>query len=349
MKRVLTFLAIMLLPLSVMAMTPVSDQTLSDVTGQAGVNINADIAMDIAIGTMAWGDADGITTSGSHPLWGVTTGGGYVGVTGFDITNLRIKARETDTYNGYIPYLDTDGDPVTPATSHLKPITIDVATDAAVHGGFTFVRFGLGSLQITMDALDFDVVLGTDAATLETAGNVMGVVSIGALGIYINPYSYVDIYADATCGVNIYMDVMVDQFTMTYVSWGDYDGQSNEGVLPWMAAGAQSAGYVGLANLVIGGPITVVGEVAIDVTTSYAGVYSHGIVGTTTGAAPVSVVHISFPDVFSVGVTGPITALVKLDGVAGLNSAGAGTLGDIYISGFGLDIYAGSWVDIWAH
>jgi len=232
---------------------------------------------------------------------------------------------------------------------HLKPITIDVATDATIHDGYTFVRFGLGSLQITMDALAFDVRLGTSAADLETTGNVLGVVSIGALGIYIDPISYVDIYADATCGVNIYMNVEIDQFTMTYVSWGDYDGQANEGIVPWMATGAQSAGYVGLADLVIGGPITVVGEVAIDVTTTYAGIYSHGIVGTDPGAAPVSVVHIAFPDLFEVDVAGPITANVKLDGAAALDGAASGTLGDIYITGFGLDIAGGSWVDIWAH
>ena len=347
MKRVLTFLAIMLLPLSVMAMTPVSDQTLSDVTGQAGVNINADLMMDIKIGTLAWGDSDGIL-NGGHPLWGTTDGGGYVGVTGFDIDGLRIKARETDTFDGYA------------APAQLKPITIDVATDALMYDGATFVRFGLGSLEISMGALDFDVRLGTDAATLAASGNLLGVVSIGAMGIYIDPKSYVDIFSDGTCGVNIAMNIEIDQFNIGYVSWGDTDGVVNGGIgaMPWMAAA--SAGYVGLANLEIGGPITVVGQLAIDVNTAYAGIYSHGIVGTDAGAAPVSVVHIQFgsdvysaptlgaADLFSV-LVGPITAEVKLDGVAALDGANAGTLGDIYISGFGLDIYGGSWVDIWAH
>jgi len=335
-------LAIMLLPLSVMAMTPVSDQTLSDVTGQAGVNINADLMMDIAIGTMAWGDADGITVSGSWPTWGTTADGGYVGVTGFDIDGLRIKARETDTFDTYA------------APAQLKPITIDVATDANVYDGATFVRFGLGSLQITMGALDFDVRLGTDAETLAASGNLLGVVSIGAMGIYIDPKSYVDIFSDGTCGVNIAMNIEIDQFNIDYVSWGDTDGVTNTGMgaMPWMAAA--SAGYVGLANLQIGGPITVAGQLAIDVNTAYAGIYSHG------GAAPVSVVHIQFgssvysdptagaADLFQVRV-GPITAEVKLDRVAALDSANAGVLGDIYISSFGLDIYGGSWVDIWAH
>jgi len=213
-----------------------------------------------------------------------------------------------------------------------------------------------------MGALDFDVRLGTDAETLAASGNMLGVVSIGAMGIYIDPVSYVDIFADATCGVNIALNVEIDQFDIGYVSWGDTDGIANDGIgaMPWMASGAQSAGYVGLADLEIGGPITVSGQLAIDVTTSYAGIYSHGIVGTDPGAAPTSVVHIQFgssvysdptagaADLFQV-LVGPITAQVKLDSVASLDSVGAGTLGDIYISGFGLDIYGGSWVDIWAH
>jgi hypothetical protein len=40
---------------------------------------------------------------------------------------------------------------------------------------------------------------------------------------------------------------------------------------------------------------------------------------------------------------------VKLDSFASLNSPDAGTLGNIYISGLGIDILNRSWVDIWAH
>jgi len=328
MKRVLTFLAIMLLPLSVMAMTPVSDQTLSDVTGQAGVNINADLMMDIYIGTLAWGDADGITASGSHPAWGTTDGGGYVGVTGLNITDLRIKARETDTFNGYL------------APDMLKPITIDVATDADMYDGATFVRFGLGSLEISMDALTLSVELGPDTAL----GQKLGVVSLGAMALYINPISYVDIFAADGCGVNINMNVVLDKFDIDYVSWGDTDGQDNPSQVPaapWM--GDTAAGYVGLYNLEIGGPIMLTGQVAIDVNTTNVGIYSHG--GTLTP----TVVHISFPEVFTVDVTGPITADVRLDGQSDLAGVNFGVLGDIYISAFKLDIGAGSWVDIWAH
>jgi len=333
----LTFLAIMLLPLSVMAMTPVSDQTLSDVTGQAGVNINADLRMDITIGTLAWGDADGITTS-YNPGWALTDAGGYVGVTGLNITDLRIKARETDTFGGYS------------APAMLKPITIDVATDEDIYDGNTFVRFGLGSLQITMDHMDFTVFLAAPGAP----GQRLGVVSIGAMAVYINPVSYLDIYNSRPgnrCGIFLAMNVVIDEFDIDHVSWGDIDGQANTGINEciWMAQGAQSAGYIGLSDLRMGGPITIAGTIAIDVTTSYNGIYSHGRVGVTPGAAPVSVVHIGFPRVFSLSVSGPIVADVKLDRIASLGSINAGTLGNIYISGLSLDVRAGSWVDIWAH
>lgn len=341
MKRVLTFLAIMLLPLSVMAMTPVSDSTLSDVTGQAGVNINADLRMNIGIGTVAWGDSDGIGALTAYG-WDAGTTGGYVGVNNFNITNLRIKARETDTFNGYEA---TGAYPL-----KLKPITIDVVTgDATVgHGaGVTFVRFGLGSLEISMNSMSLQVALGTGT----TLNQVLGTANLGAMALYISPLSYVDIYTAAGVGVNMNFNVIVDQFSMSYISWGDADGVGNAGIGTqiWMSPLATSAGYVGLANLVVGGPITITGTVRIDVNTSYAGVYAHGIVGTDAGAAPVSVVHIGFSDNFNINVAGPITADVKLDGTAALSSANAGTLGNIYMTGFNLDIINGSWVDIWAH
>ncbi|HOJ13333.1 MAG TPA: hypothetical protein PLT69_02420, partial [Deltaproteobacteria bacterium] len=100
--------------------------------------------------------------------------------------------------------------------------------------------------------------------------------------------------------------------------------------------------------LIVGGPISITGTVRIDIGTATTGVYAaaaaaHGSTTQTT------VVHISFADNFSFNVTGPITANVRLDSAAALNSEGAHTLGDIYISSFGVSIANGSWVDIWAH
>jgi len=290
MKRVLTILAILLLPLSVWAMTPVNDSDLSNVTGQAGVNINADLTMNISIGTMAWGDSDGIT--GVYMPWATVPTGGYIGMTGFNITNLWIRAR-TDTSDIYNSY----------STLLLKPITIDVATDTTTgHGaaGTTFVRFGLGALQISMDALQFEIALGSHAATnyigaTPTLNESLGVVSLGGIGIWFNPWSYVDIYngrvnnTTTAQGVTFGLNIIIDHFTMDYMSWGDPDGigvgssyGSNETPPPgfkWVSSG-NTAGYVGLNNFQLGNntspAVTIVGAVSIDVLTDASpnGVYA---------------------------------------------------------------------------
>jgi hypothetical protein len=299
MKKALAVLCFLLLPLTVRAMTEVTDSALSDVTGQAGVNFNGDIHLDVTLGTLAWGDADGISSSVPFNPWGITTDGGYVGASGLNITNLRIKARTQDTYNGYDP------------ATQCKPITIDVATSSAMYDGRTFVRFGIGALQLTADALSFDVALGTNpAAGLD---QVMGSVNLGPMGIYFNPVSYVDIYSHAGSGVNMTFNVAIDHFEMDYASWGDADGLPGglvgvDGVV-WMAPGATSAGYIGLHNLTIGAPITVTGTIAMDVATVSAGAYTGGAPGDPTYSGPTTVVHFNFSDNFSIGV-GPIEAEV---------------------------------------
>jgi len=367
MKRVLTILAFLLLPLSVWAMTPISDSDLSNVTGQAGVNINVDLLMNVRLGTMAWGDSDGIA-AGGWPLWteadGVTPlspsdDGGYVGITDFNLTNLRIKAR--DTNDGFGDYSALGGAGYT--TAYLKPLTIDVAQDAGLYGGKTFVRIGLGSLKISMDALTMTVALQPYDTFAGDLTEEMGTVNVGDMTVYISPSSYIDITtpngaAEGGQGVKIAMNITLDEITLGYVSWGDSDGlpAGNTGyedspttgatTVVWMAPGAASqAGYIGLDEINFG-IVKINGAVVINVINTLQGVYSHG------GATPVTVCHIRFQGplgYFNVDVAGPITALVKLDSAASLDSAGAGTLGDIYITGFGLDIAGGSWVDIWAH
>jgi len=298
MKRVLTILAILLLPLSVWAMTPVNDSDLSNVTGQAGVNINADLTMNITIGTMAWGDSDGI--QGTYDCWATNTSGGYIGIKGFDISNLKIRARaeSTDAYNSYTTFL-------------LKPITIDVATafgadystvnyDGTIHtiaNGTTFVRFGLGALHISMDSLSFDIALGSHAASYigvdPTLNQTLGTVTIGGLDVYINPFSYVDIYNSALStngnkgtGVTFAFNIILDAIKIPYMSWGDGDGlQSSSTTATGAIAGFKwistnnTAGYIGLNNFQMGNAteaaVTVTGAVAIDVLTDKGtGVYS---------------------------------------------------------------------------
>jgi hypothetical protein len=96
MKSVQAALIIILVPLSLWAMTPLADSELSLVNGQAGVSIMPNITMDIHIDCIAWGDSDGL---GSNNIWGETnTKGGYVGVTNVTITGLTIGPRPDVVY-----------------------------------------------------------------------------------------------------------------------------------------------------------------------------------------------------------------------------------------------------------
>jgi len=399
MKRVLTILAILLLPLSVWAMTPVTDNDLSNVTGQAGVSINQDVLMNIHMDTMAWGDVDGLgnvgvgngTSLGSTGLnpWTTVSAGGYIGINNFNMT-LRVKARTTDLYGGYNP------------TTYpgLRPLTIDVATTATnqdpnLYGtGVTFVRIGLGAMEIDVSAMSFDVALGAHTAT-PTLNQVLGTVSMGAIGIFISPYSYVDIYNGARgtgSGVSFGIHMQIDEFIMNYISWGDKDGFTNidtadagtyigQTYFTWTGAAGASAGYIGLNNLTVTGPILITGTVNIDVGTVKSGYYAAATSHLTGGAAKtLPMVHITFGNMSSIGTgiggsvltgnaLGPnqaygigfsvsvpkITANIALGDNAqlALNNSNlptsANVLGDIYISGFKFDIIKGSWVDIFAH
>jgi hypothetical protein len=60
MKSALLLFIIFLLSFSAWAMTPLTDSELSDVTGQAGVSIFFDVAMNIHFDVLAWGDSDGL-------------------------------------------------------------------------------------------------------------------------------------------------------------------------------------------------------------------------------------------------------------------------------------------------
>jgi hypothetical protein len=332
----IVFLYLTMVPLSLSAMTPATDDELSGVTGRAGVNINADVTMNISIGTLAWGDADGIGALAALPgPWVTTAHGGYVGVGEFELTNLNIKAREYDNYNGY-------------TTAMLKPITIDVAQDPGIHNGRTFVRFGLGSLEISFEAISTTVALNRHDTFTGTLSEEMGSIHVGELWCYINPASYVDVWSHAGQGVNLTFGIALDHLSIDYVSWGDNDGlpggNIGAGGVVWMAAGSRMrGGYAGFADIEFGAPVTLSGTVTIDVATSSAGIYAHGAPGT-----PTTVCHMAFSDNFTIA-TGVITADMKLDRIANLDSTDAGTLGNIYLDQVELAVANGSWIDIWAH
>ena len=125
MNKVFVIFVFILLPVSVLAMSPLSDEDLSSISGQAGVSIMPNITMNIHIDVLAWGDSDGL---GSNNIWGVQTCGGYVGVKNLTITNLYIGPR-TGPYTG------------------MWPITIDVSKGVVRAVDESYTRFDLEYLQ----------------------------------------------------------------------------------------------------------------------------------------------------------------------------------------------------------
>jgi hypothetical protein len=300
MKTLSAMLAVLLIPLSLWAMTPVADCDLSDITGQAGVNINADVTVNILIDTASWGDSDGVAFINGPTANSWTPGiysGGFVGIDNFNLVNHRLRARaeSTDNWNGYSTFM-------------LKPITIDVATgDKTSVGGSasqTFVRFGLGSLHLSLDSLSFNVGNSSGYTTGAVAiSDIMGSVNIGEMEMYINPTSYIDIFSHGGTGVSLQLRVTIDRYTLGYVSWGDADGLNGSALstddVEWIGA-TNSSGFIGLSNIVHGSETSpafiISGTAAIDVVTTRAGQYA--VMPTVWKAAFAHYMHTMFGNAF---------------------------------------------------
>ena len=315
MNKLWVVLALVLLPVSAMAMTAVSDQDLSDVTGQSGVSINANLTMDLSIKAVAWGDEDGLGA-------GTGTTRGSIGIKNLDLTNMTITSQEKELGAAF------------------SPITIDVATRGPYGEDVTFVRFGLGTLMVSMPAQTVDVALGDDHGD-DGAGldQILGQSYLNLTTVEFDPSSYVDIWAGNIVngtgapgmgtGVNQTMNISLKSFDLDTISWGDTDG---------LGAGS-TPGYIGLRNLVLTDsdhPITVTGTVSFNTGTKALGT------GTPT------VVHIEYTmSDFVINVPGPVTGEQVLSTAKELT--GNEVLGDIYISSFKQTIKQGSYVDIYAH
>ena len=303
MKRVLAFLAIMLLPLSVMAMSSISDSDLAGVTGQAGVSINVDLNMDLDVNVAAWGDSDGYTVSGT------TTAAGWVGVTTLHMNTLRICQRTDLTY------------------SELRLLTIDVGTDSS---GVTKVQIGMPTFNITMDSMTANVELGPDNSGVPNLNQTLGTLYLAGLDMALTGYNktagtgFVYIYAHNDCGVSIdFANVNIDYLDLDTLSWGDTDGLGSTG---YQNCGTHP-GYVGLRALNVTS-INLNGGITIDVgtnNTSDTSCYYHDI--PDHGA---TFVAIGINDGTTLSI-GSISAHVELGATQTLNDGQI--LGDIYIGG----------------
>ena len=310
------------------AMVPLDDRDLGNVCGQAGVNFNLDVTLNIAIDTASWGDSDGIVTGYANP-WPGSGSGGHMGANDILLSQVHIRSRMSDSYNGY------------DSATMWKPITIDVAQNDSVYNGATFIRFGLGALEISWDHMEMEVALGPSGDNLN---QTLGDLYMGKLDLYLNPASYIDVYNGRNAGqtgVTMTWYSIVDHIDIECISWGDSDGLGGPGGF-WLGD-TTTAGWIGLKDIEVNGPTSVIGTFAIDIATSGSGVYS------LMSGHQETIVHVSFPSAFTLHTEGPITAEVRLDNTRTLDSLYAGTLGDIFINDFTLQIQQGSFVDIWAH
>ena len=335
MKKTLAIAAMVaMVPLSAHAKTAITDSDMNKVTGQAGVSIDLDVRMDVTADTVAWGQSDGTNTN-------------WIGMKGFAIDNLTVKLRpdllgavvtDTLTLAGAVQagapaatlaalQAKIDADKLA-----VKPLTIDVATvpagstDGNKAAGTSYVRIGLGSLEIAASSIDFTVALGHSAGTAApTAANLsqeLGSVHLGGLQMEMNGASTVDIYstnpsaaAGKGSGVVFDLAVTIDSLKAASLSWGNTAGSFNGPSTSAMSApAATSAGYVGLANLnianmTITGPVSIqVGTVATD-TTAAAGTLAAAYAANPASAATAQALSAYYYSLYSsIGSGKPMSA-----------------------------------------
>ncbi len=302
MKKVLAIAAMAtMIPFAAYAKSTISDSEMGKVTGQSGVSIDMDVRVDVTADTMAWGNYDGANTN-------------WIGMKNFTIDNMTVRLRPemladvvlatlAQAYvdaavadkpaaamafvvasKGKYTVADLAAQAALLPTYKLAvhPLTIDVATAAAAvdnkAAGTTYVRIGLGSLEIAAKNIDFTVALGQSAGkaapTLANLSQELGDVHIGGLNVQVNGNSKVDIYSlsqkavnAAGSGVVFDLDVKIDKLNAASMSWGNKAGTvTGPSGSAASAAATTTAGYVGYKNLAIT-DMTMVGPISIQVGT----------------------------------------------------------------------------------
>jgi len=326
--------------------------------GTQGVTIVTDVIIkNFTIGTLAWGDADGIDwnfTTDSEGVYGAhttdgdletpdTNGGdtildaaGWVGLKGLEIDWINISGR----------------------------IDIDVATDDALGtetgiADWTFVQIGLDALTVNMSGFEATAALGADATSVAGLDQELGELYISDLEVVVNGKLNIGARADGTQGVTLNLDALTIDITQGLtISWGDLDG----------VGGANGAGYVGLVGLNIA-DLTLQGTVTIDVATIRTGDTSAATsiedmmyLGYRENNLSPTIVHIglgtgnadddTLDEVNSLFLGNALgISLSSLNGAIAFGTTntlvGANTIGNFYVGGIMVGV--NGWVDIGAH
>ena len=342
MKKILSAIvlfALVVLPMSVMAMTTISDNELSTVTGQAGVSINVDVTANLTIGTVAWGDSDGFTGY---------TNAGFVGIGGLNLSvhaSGRHDGAFATTGATAVGYMGND------------PITIDVGTNA---GGQSLVRIGLPTFHISVDTLQTDIFVSgvTAGAPTSTTAQQLGNIFMSGIEIRLGQSAtpadaasynagYVTIGAAGAgnTGVNIGFNVAIDSVVIGTLSYGN-----TTSILSNDFGAAATAGYIGVTGLNLD-DVNIYGGVAIGVGT----LNTAALNAAAANQGVITQVNIVVVNGTTVAIPGAITGTVVLAQDQTLTT-GAGTLGNFYIGGVTAQIVDNvgslsdhSLIQIWAH
>jgi len=342
MKKILSAIvlfALVVLPMSVMAMTTISDNELSTVTGQAGVSINVDVTANLTIGTVAWGDSDGFTGY---------TNAGFVGIEGLNLTvhaSGRHDGAFTTSGATAVGYMAND------------PITIDVGTN---DGGQSIVRIGLPTFHITVSTLQTDIFVSgvTAGAPTSTVAQQLGAIYMSGIEIRLGQSAtpsdagsfdagYVTIGAAGAgnTGVNIGFVVNIDSVEIGTLSYGN-----TTSLLAGDFGAAATAGYIGVTGLNLD-DVNIYGGVAIGVGT----LNTAALNAAAANQGVITQVNIVVANGTTVAIPGAITGTVVLAQNQELTT-GAGELGNFYIGGVTAQIVDNvgslsdhSLIQIWAH
>ncbi|MHB8137441.1 MAG: DUF6160 family protein [Smithellaceae bacterium] len=337
MKKILTALVVFVfvaLPMSVMAMTTITDNELSTVTGQAGVSINIDVTANLTIGTVAWGDADGFTGYANA---------GFVGFEGLQLT-VHLSGRHDGGFGAGANYLAN------------KPITIDVGTSDT---GVSLVRIGLPTAHLTVSTLQTDIFVSgvTAGAPTSTVAQQLGSIYMDGIEVTLGQSAtpadlasyeagYVTIGAagPGNVGVNIGFNVAIDSVAIGTLSYGN-----TTSILAPSFGAAATAGYVGITDFNLD-DVNIYGGVAIGVGTLNGAALGVATFGNQT------MVNIVIANGTTIAIPGALTGNIVLASNQELNAANAGTLGNFYIGGVtatfvdNVGSFAShSLVQIWAH
>jgi len=321
-----------------MAMTSITEDELSNVTGQAGVSINVDVTANVTVGTLAWGDSDGFTGY---------TNAGFVGIQGLTLT-VHASGRHDGAFS-------TGG--ATDVGYFLnKPITIDVGTS---DGGASLVRIGLPTLHMTVSTLATNIFVSgvTAGAPTSTTAQQLGAIYLSGIEVRMgqsatpadgNTYQagYVTIGAAGAgnTGIDIGFNVAIDSVAIGTLSYGN-----TTSLLATDFGAAATAGYVGVTGLNLD-DVNIYGGVAIGIgTLNTTAVQADSTLGTITQ------VNIVIANGTTIAIPGAITGTVILAQNQTLTT-GAGTLGNFYIGGVTAQIVDNvgslsthSLIQIWAH